>query len=56
MNHLLRREFLALYTIPIMEDLRESFVRRYPDCSFPPLPERGDLDLKQVMSSAYFFS
>jgi DNA-directed RNA polymerase len=56
MNALLRDRFIHLYSGPVLEDLRESFVLRYPTAEFPPLPERGDLDLEEVRSSPYFFN
>eukprot|EP00461_Guttulinopsis_vulgaris_P002282 UN02283 len=56
MNALLRDQFITLYSQPILEDLRESFVLRYPTAEFPPLPERGDLDLEEVRKSSYFFN
>jgi hypothetical protein len=34
-----------------------SLERDYPEaCPLPPLPKRGDLDLKVVLKSPYFFS
>nr|ABD62817.1 mitochondrial single-subunit RNA polymerase [Rosculus sp. ATCC 50888] len=56
MNALLRDRFIHLYSGPVLEDLRESFVLRYPTAEFPPLPERGNLDLEEVRKSPYFFN
>jgi DNA-directed RNA polymerase, mitochondrial len=56
MNKTLREAFVELYEAPILENLRESLMRRYPDVDFPPIPERGVLDLKEVIKSPYFFS
>lgn len=36
--------------------LLESFQKLFPELSFPPLPERGDFDLKDVLESPYFFN
>ena len=55
MNNLLRSCFVELYSKPILEDLRESLVMRYPDVEFPPVPTRGTLDIEQVRDSTYFF-
>ena len=55
MNNLLRSCFVDLYSKPILEDLRESLVMRYPDVEFPPVPTRGTLDIEQVRDSTYFF-
>jgi len=56
MNHELRDCFRDLYSSPILEDLLESFELRYPSCDFPPLPERGELDMEDVTKSTYFFN
>ena len=34
----------------------ESFQQSFPTLSFPPLPERGDFDLRDVLESPYFFN
>lgn len=56
MNRILREKFVELYETPILENLLESFQNSFPSLSFPPLPERGDFDLKDVLDSAYFFN
>lgn len=56
MNKILREKFVELYETPILENLLESFGRSFPGLSFPPLPERGDFDLKDVLDSPYFFN
>ena len=56
MNDTLRRQFLALYEEPLLEQLLESFQLRYPGVEFPPLPPRGDLDVTEVLAADYFFS
>eukprot|EP00743_Colponemidia_sp_Colp-15_P004738 GILK01005103.1.p1 GENE.GILK01005103.1~~GILK01005103.1.p1 ORF type:complete len:1028 (-),score=159.11 GILK01005103.1:222-3236(-) len=55
MNKVLREQFIHLHSQPLLEELRESFVQRFPDVDFPPLPKGGQLDLNQVMNSHYFF-
>ena len=55
MNTLLRECFVELYSKQVLEYLRESLVLRYPDIEFPPIPERGTLDISSVKRSAYFF-
>jgi DNA-directed RNA polymerase, mitochondrial len=47
--------FFDLYDEPILERLMQSLTTRYPDVTFPPVPKRGTLDLKQVKESPYFF-
>ncbi|GJN40002.1 hypothetical protein PR202_gb29163 [Eleusine coracana subsp. coracana] len=56
MNKILREKFVELYDTPILENLLESFETSFPTVKFPPLPERGDFDLKDVLESPYFFN
>ncbi|XP_031397833.1 DNA-directed RNA polymerase 2, chloroplastic/mitochondrial isoform X2 [Punica granatum] len=46
MNQILREKFVELYETPILENLLESFQQSFPTLNFPPLPERGDFDLR----------
>ncbi|KAK1432956.1 hypothetical protein QVD17_09859 [Tagetes erecta] len=56
MNRILREKFVELYRTPILENLLESFQTSFPSVSFPPLPDRGDFDLSDVLESSYFFN
>ncbi|PRQ40537.1 putative DNA-directed RNA polymerase [Rosa chinensis] len=56
MNRILREKFVELYERPILENLLESFQKSFPTINFPPLPDRGDFDLRQVLRSTYFFN
>ncbi|KAK6942325.1 DNA-directed RNA polymerase, N-terminal [Dillenia turbinata] len=56
MNQILREKFVELYSNPILENLLESFQTAYPSLKFPPLPDRGDFDLRVVLKSTYFFN
>ncbi|CAN6244123.1 unnamed protein product [Urochloa humidicola] len=56
MNKILREKFVELYDTPILENLLESFEKSFPKLKFPPLPERGDFDMKDVIESPYFFN
>ncbi|KAI3854603.1 hypothetical protein MKX03_005199 [Papaver bracteatum] len=56
MNRILREQFVELYEQPILENLLASFQKCFPTLDFPPLPERGDLDLKEVLKSPFFFN
>ncbi|XP_004509767.1 DNA-directed RNA polymerase 1B, mitochondrial-like [Cicer arietinum] len=56
MNRILREKFVELYEAPILENLLEDFEKTFPTLKFPPLPERGDFDLRQVLESPYFFN
>lgn len=41
---------------PLSVQLLESFQQSFPALEFPPLPERGDFDLREVLESPYFFN
>ncbi len=56
MSASLRRQFVRLYGLPLLESFRDSLALRFPAMAFPELPPRGTLDLSQVMASRYFFS
>ncbi|KAK9144130.1 hypothetical protein Sjap_004033 [Stephania japonica] len=56
MNRILREKFVELYEMPILENLLESFQQAFPGLTFPPLPKRGNFDLKEVLGSTYFFN
>ncbi|MFS7974174.1 DNA-directed RNA polymerase 1 [Helianthus anomalus] len=56
MNRILREKFVELYQTPILENLLESFQTSFPTVPFPPLPDRGDFDLSDVLESSYFFN
>ncbi|KAF2282942.1 hypothetical protein GH714_043259 [Hevea brasiliensis] len=56
MNRILREKFVELYEAPILENLLEGFQTSFPKLKFPPLPERGDFDLRDVLESPYFFN
>lgn len=55
MNTTLRNEFVALYSQPLLERLKETWELRYPDITFPELPQRGDLDIESVRNAKFFF-
>jgi DNA-directed RNA polymerase len=55
MNDLLRDCFVDLYKQPVLENLLECLEMRYPDIKFPPIPERGTLNIESVKNSTYFF-
>ncbi|KAL3844564.1 hypothetical protein ACJIZ3_001967 [Penstemon smallii] len=56
MNSILREKFVELYEAPILENLLEGFEKSFPSLCFPPLPDRGDFDLRDVLQSPYFFN
>ncbi len=52
---LLRECFIHLYEYPVLDDLKDSMDMRFPDQTFPDIPRRGNLDIKVVKDSTYFF-
>ncbi|XVF43309.1 hypothetical protein PTKIN_Ptkin02bG0030000 [Pterospermum kingtungense] len=56
MNRILREKFVELYEAPILENLLESFQKSFPSLVFPPLPERGDFDLREMVSTVFFLN
>ncbi|RMX70052.1 hypothetical protein KXD40_006709 [Peronospora effusa] len=56
MNRRLREEFVNLYEQPILEDLLTELRLRFPDMKFEDVPRLGDLDLRSVLDSPYFFN
>jgi len=55
LNEVLRDCFVELYQGEILEQLRTSLVMRFPEVSFPPVPDGGTLNIEDVKKSAYFF-
>jgi len=55
MNEALRDCFIELYEQPLLETLKKTWEMRYPSIQFPDLPPRGELDLRAVKDSPYFF-
>ncbi|KAG2523190.1 hypothetical protein JM16_005429 [Phytophthora kernoviae] len=56
MNRRLREEFVHLYEQPLLEDLLLELRVRFPDVRFDDVPELGNLDLRTVLDSPYFFN
>jgi DNA-directed RNA polymerase len=56
LGELLRREFVAMHSKNLLADLLEQQRRNYPGVKLPEPPERGGFDIREVESSAYFFS
>jgi DNA-directed RNA polymerase len=55
MNGALRESFVSLHSEPLLDQLYAHFKRSHPELDFLPVPTRGDLDLKEVLQSPYFF-
>jgi DNA-directed RNA polymerase len=56
LNIIIREQFVRLHSQPLLEALLTNFKLSYPELAFPDIPQRGQLDLKNVLNSTYFFS
>ncbi|CCI44962.1 unnamed protein product [Albugo candida] len=56
MNKRLREEFVRLYERPLLEDLLEQLELRFPTTKFRKIPKLGELQLRNVLQSEYFFN
>ncbi|KAK4536794.1 hypothetical protein CDCA_CDCA09G2819 [Cyanidium caldarium] len=56
LNAILRHRFVHLHTRDLLTELLEHFRLHFPDIAFPEVPPRGQLDLRVVLDSPYFFS
>jgi len=56
MNQILREQFVELYSMPILENLLEEFQESFPTLEFPPCPPQGNFDVREVLTSTYFFN
>ena len=59
MSVCLREAFIDQYTPDILEDFREEIIKQLPEDLaelIPEIPEKGSLDLQQVMDSEFFFA
>lgn len=55
MNEILREKFIELHSRPLLEDLLAEFRETYPGMEFPPVPIRGEYDVRSVRDAPYFF-
>lgn len=51
----LRESFVDLHDKPLLQQLLDDFKVDHPGVDFDPVPQRGDLNLREVLSSPYFF-
>jgi DNA-directed RNA polymerase len=56
MNIFIREEFIKMYEDDPLVKLKHSLEQRFPFEKFPDLPEKGKLDLNEILKSTYFFS
>jgi DNA-directed RNA polymerase len=56
LNRVLREEFVRIYSEPVLQNFIEQQRKAHPGLSLPDPPKTGDLDIRQVLSSTYFFA
>lgn len=59
LSWILRKAFVDQYSTDQLESFREQVAAQLSDeqrAKLPPVPEKGDLDIKEVMQSWYFFA
>jgi Autographiviridae RNA polymerase len=56
LNLVLREEFVAIHSERVLVKFLKEQMKAHPDLSLPALPAAGDLDIRQVLSSPYFFA
>jgi len=56
LNRILREEFVRMYSEPVLQNFIEQQRKGHPGLSLPDPPKTGDLDIRQVLSSPYFFA
>jgi DNA-directed RNA polymerase len=50
MNSILREAFVQLHRRPVLQQLRDDFIRQHPDIKFPPLPVESGVEFSQAPS------
>jgi DNA-directed RNA polymerase len=56
LNRVLREEFVRIYSEPVLVNFFKEQWKANPGVSLPALPPPGNLDIREVISSPYFFS
>ncbi|HEY2383471.1 MAG TPA: DNA-directed RNA polymerase [Terriglobia bacterium] len=56
LNRVLREEFVALYSEPVLQNFIGQQRKAHPGLELPDPPPTGDLDIRQVLESQYFFA
>ena len=53
----LREAFVEIYRQPILENFTEDVTQALTEESeIPEMPEKGELDIEEVLASSYFFN
>jgi DNA-directed RNA polymerase, mitochondrial len=56
LHRVLREEFVRIYSEPVLQKFLEEQRQANPDLDLPEPPQAGDLDIRQVIESPYFFA
>src|SRR5215467_7250009 len=56
LNRVLREEFVRIYSQPVLANFLKELMQANPGMALPALPPPGNFDIRQVLSSPYFFA
>jgi DNA-directed RNA polymerase len=56
LNRVLREKFVRIYAEPVLQRFLAEQRQAHPDVLLPEPPESGNLDIRQVIESLYFFA
>jgi len=56
LNRVLREEFVRIYSEPVLMNFFKQQWQAHRDVGLPAMPPPGNLDIRQVISSPYFFA
>src|SRR2546422_4458077 len=56
LNRVLREEFVRVYSEPVLMNFFKEQWQAHRDVALPAMPPPGDLAIRQVLSSPYFFA
>ena len=56
LNRVLREEFVRIYSEPVLQKFLEEQRQAHPGLDLPDPPQAGNLDIRQVIESPYFFA
>lgn len=51
----LREEFVRIYSERVLQNFLDEQRAAHPDVDLPDVPQTGDLDIRRVLASPYFF-
>jgi DNA-directed RNA polymerase len=56
LNRVLREEFVRIYSEPVLQNFLNEQREAHPDVDLQALPQTGNLDIRAVIESPYFFA